>query len=62
MKSQENNGKKKNMLIDLRIILEVREKIKGIERIEADKIKEITRKRLKELEMAPWPWRSGAMV
>ena len=50
------------MLIDLRIILEVIEKIKGIERIEADKIKEITRKRLKELEMAPWPWRSGAMV
>ena len=48
------------MLIDLRIILEVKEKIKGIERIEADKIKEITRKRLKELEMAPWC--SGAMV
>ena len=47
------------MLIDLRIILEVIEKIKGIERIEADKIKEI-RKRLKELGMAPW--RSGAMV
>ena len=41
----------RNRLIDLKIILELMEKIEVIERLEKEKIKEIARKELKKLRI-----------
>lgn len=54
MWNEYGDWKFKDSLIGLRTILEEMVKTKIIERLEAVKIKEITKKRLKELEKNRW--------